>query len=77
MISTKVLLVSALCLFGIVAAQETFKDCLQKDSISCVQLAVRQIMDYYKKKNIGLYSRRTEMSSDFLDNKKCLIKLRI
>lgn len=50
MISTKVLLVSALCLFGIVAAQETFKDCLQKDSISCVQLAVRQIMDYYKKK---------------------------
>lgn len=45
MISTKVLLVSALCLFGIVAAQETFKDCLQKDSISCVQLAVRQYMD--------------------------------
>lgn len=33
--------VLALCIIGVATAQENFKDCLQKDSISCVQLAVR------------------------------------
>lgn len=36
-------IVLALCIMGVVTAQENFKDCLQKDSISCVQLAVRII----------------------------------
>lgn len=35
--------VIALCIIGAATAQETFKDCLQKDSISCVQLSVRKI----------------------------------
>lgn len=39
-------IVLALCIIGVATAQENFKDCLQKDSISCVQLAVRQ-MDYF------------------------------
>lgn len=34
--------VLALCIIGVATAQENFKDCLQKDSISCVQLAVRR-----------------------------------
>lgn len=34
-----------MCVIGVATAQENFKDCLQQDSISCVQLAVRQ-MDY-------------------------------
>lgn len=35
--------VFALCVIGAATAQEiNFKDCLEKDSISCVQLAVRQ-----------------------------------
>ena len=33
--------VFVLCIVGIATAQENFKDCLQQDSISCVQLAVR------------------------------------
>lgn len=43
-------IVLALCVIGVATAQENFKDCLQKDSISCVQLAVRKkkpTMDYY------------------------------
>lgn len=41
-------IVLALCVIGAVTAQENFKDCLQQDSISCVQLAVRtrQTLDY-------------------------------
>ena len=35
--------VFALCVIGVATAQENFKDCLEKDSISCVQLAVRQM----------------------------------
>jgi hypothetical protein len=34
--------VLALCIIGVASAQEGFKDCLQKDSISCVQMAVRR-----------------------------------
>lgn len=34
--------VFVMCVFGIAVAQENFKDCLQKDSISCVQLSVRK-----------------------------------
>lgn len=37
---SKVLLIGALCIIG-AYSQEALKDCLQKDSISCVQMAVR------------------------------------
>jgi len=44
----KVILIGALCVFG-ASAQENFKDCLEKDSISCVQLAVRIISCFFFK----------------------------
>lgn len=34
--------VLALCIIGVATAQESFKDCLEADSISCVQLSVRK-----------------------------------
>lgn len=34
--------VFVMCIVGIAVAQENFQDCLQKDSISCVQLSVRK-----------------------------------
>lgn len=36
-------IVLALCVIGVATAQENFKDCLEQDSISCVQMTVRTI----------------------------------
>lgn len=42
--------VLALCIIGVATAQDNFKSCLEQDSISCVQLAVRKQMDYLHEK---------------------------
>jgi hypothetical protein len=41
---SKVLLICAIA--TIASAQNTFKDCLEKDSISCIQLAVWNSFNY-------------------------------
>jgi hypothetical protein len=49
----KVVLV--LCIVGIATAQEGFKDCLQQDSISCVQLAIyRKAREFFDSPKIEL-----------------------
>lgn len=46
--------VFVLCVFGIAAAQD-FKDCLQKDSISCVQLSIyRKAREFFENPKIEL-----------------------
>lgn len=43
-------IVFVMCIVGIAVAQENFQDCLQKDSISCVQLSVRKdYLEFIKK----------------------------
>lgn len=39
-------IVLALCVIGVATAQESFKDCLEQDSISCLQMTVRT-QDYF------------------------------
>lgn len=56
--------VIALCIIGAATAQENFKDCLQKDSISCVQLSVRKI---------GLNWVQDKMQArQWIGNRECL-----
>lgn len=50
-------IVLALCVIGVATAQENFKDCLQKDSISCVQLAIyRKAREFFESPKIELMS---------------------
>lgn len=47
--------VIALCIIGAATAQENFKDCLQKDSISCVQLSIyRKAREFFESPKIDL-----------------------
>lgn len=47
--------VFVMCVFGIAVAQENFKDCLQKDSISCVQLSIyRKAKEFFESPKIEL-----------------------
>lgn len=48
-------IVLALCVIGVATAQEGFKDCLQQDSISCVQLAIyRKAREFFESPKIEL-----------------------
>lgn len=67
--------VLALCIIGVASAQEGFKDCLQKDSISCVQMAVRRKVSDAKSKSqqkTGLKSRKLLASPGLCDGSKVL-----
>lgn len=44
-----------MCIVGIAVAQENFQDCLQKDSISCVQLSIyRKAREFFESPKIEL-----------------------
>lgn len=46
--NTKILIICAI--FALTSAEESFQDCLQKDSISCIQLSVRDFVNFYIEK---------------------------
>lgn len=45
--NTKLFVICAI--FALTSAEDTFKDCLEKDSISCIQLSVRINQIFYIK----------------------------
>lgn len=63
-------IVLALCVIGVATAQENFKDCLQKDSISCIQLAVRKYKSGLKSEKILLEFLRKSVRNSQKIHKK-------